>query len=140
MKLKEIRIAKGIQQKDLSERIGTNDPMLSRIENYKCLPIPDMMQSILWELDCQLGDIYEPEEIAYCTKKTRQEDKRQGKYYKVTVRLPKEAKELIKEALPVCGYKDVTYWIFRCYERLRNQYDIINKAKEKTPSQPASKR
>ena len=59
------------------------------------------------------------------------EDKKEKDIYKITVRLPKEARKEIKDALKVCGYKDVTYWIWRCYERLLNQKDILIKQRER---------
>ena len=52
MRLREIRKAKGRQQKELAEKIGTDEPMMSKFENYKCLPIPSMMRKLLKELGC----------------------------------------------------------------------------------------
>ena len=42
-KLRQVRIAKGRQQKELAQKIGTDEPMMSRFENFKCLPIPSML-------------------------------------------------------------------------------------------------
>ena len=36
MKLKLLRLKKGISQKELAEQIGTDVPMLSKFETYKC--------------------------------------------------------------------------------------------------------
>ena len=52
MRLREIRKAKGRQQKELAEKIGTDEPMMSKFENYKCPPIPSMMRKLLKELGC----------------------------------------------------------------------------------------
>lgn len=59
MKLKEIRVAKGRQQKELAISVGTDEPMMSKFENYKCLPTPPTMNLILKELGCSVEDIYE---------------------------------------------------------------------------------
>lgn len=40
MQLRAMRIRKGKQQKELAKAIGTDEPMMSKFENYKCLPIP----------------------------------------------------------------------------------------------------
>lgn len=63
MHLRELRIRKARQQKELALKIGTDEPMMSKFENYKCLPIPTMMKAICKELDCKIEDIYEPHEI-----------------------------------------------------------------------------
>lgn len=63
MQLRAMRIRKGRQQKELAKAIGTDEPMMSKFENYKCLPIPPMMKALCDELGCEVGDIYEPHEI-----------------------------------------------------------------------------
>ena len=65
MRLKQLRIAKGRQQKELAKKIGTDEPMMSKFENYKCLPTPPMMNLLVEELGCSVDDIYEPHEVYY---------------------------------------------------------------------------
>lgn len=124
MKLKEKRIEKKLKQSELADKIGVDVPMMSRLETYQCLPVPVTMDKILQALDCELEDIYEPHEI-YVKPRAQKKASTEKEIYKITVRLPKNARNEIKEALKVCGYKDVTYWIWRCYERLLNQKDIL---------------
>lgn len=130
MKLKEKRLEKEIKQKDLAEAIGTNEAMLSRFENHKCLPIPTMMDKILEELNCEISDIYEDSEVFY-KKKKKGATKKEKQVYKLTVRLPVEVRDLLDKALPKCGYRNITAWIDRCVERLKKQYEYICAAEEK---------
>lgn len=130
MKLKEKRLEKEIKQKDLAEAIGTNEAMLSRFENYKCLPTPPMMDSLTKELGCEISDIYEDNEVFYKKKKVGGKKKEKG-VYKLTVRLPIEVRDLLEKALPKCGYRNITAWIDRCVERLKKQYEYICAAEEK---------
>lgn len=131
MKLREIRKAKGRQQKELGNAIGTDEPMMSKFETYKCLPIPSMMKLLLKELDCKIEDIYEPNEIYLnANKSTQNQEASELDCYRLTANLPREAKEFFKKALKKCGYKDITYWVYRCYERLIKQYEIITKAEK----------
>lgn len=65
MNLKKIRLSRGLQQKELASLVGTDEPMISKFENYKCLPIPTVMALILKELGCKIEDIYEPNEVYY---------------------------------------------------------------------------
>ena len=57
MQLRAMRIRKGKQQKELAKAIGTDEPMMSKFENYKCLPIPPMMTALCRELGCEVEDI-----------------------------------------------------------------------------------
>ena len=130
MKLQEKILEKGLTNKMLAEKIGSDAPMVSRYTNYKCLPTPETMKAICEALNCMVEDIYREEEISFngCKRKKGNADL---KNYKITVRLPKEAKEKIHYALKVCGYKNISYWLYRCYERLLVQSEIIEKARKK---------
>lgn len=139
MKLKETRIAKGRQQKELAKAIGTDEPMMSKFENYKCLPVPAMMTLLVKELGCSIEDIYEPHEIYTQTSKpSKGKRKRKTDVYRLTAELPEEAREFLNSgALQECGFKDITAWVNWCYERLKETYKRL---KEKTSSKPGSRR
>ena len=130
MKLQEKILEKGLTNKELAQKIGSDAPMVSRYTNYKCLPIPKTMEEICKVLSCVVEDIYSEEEITFnrCKSKKVNADL---KNYKITVRLPRESKEKIHNALKVCGYKNISYWLYRCYERLLIQSEIIEKARKK---------
>ena len=134
MRLREIRISKHRQQKELAKAIGTDESMLSKFENYKCLPIPPMMKKLTEELGCGVDDIYEPHEVYYQDKpQVIEKTKKTPSVYNLSVRLPKEAKSFFKKALKKCGFKDITAWIVWCYERLQTQYgNIVEKEKDFT--------
>ena len=137
MKLRELLLRKNKNAKQLATEIQSDEPMVSKYINYKCLPIPKEMLKICEVLDCDIEDIYEPEEIYYQTSnKTKSSVKatKKSDYYNLTVRLPKDAyKYLNKEYLQVCGYKNITQWIWRCYERLQKHHDIIIKKRKAVP-------
>ncbi len=135
MNLKKIRLSRGMSQKELASSVGIDEPMLSKFENYKCMPIPSTMSQILDKLNCELKDVYSNEEIYVKTKSTKKDVKRQ-QHYKLTVRLPQKAKYKLNKCLRKCGYKDITYWIYRCYEELLKQYEVIEKAEKKDLTHP----
>ena len=139
MNLKQIRLAKGLQQKELAISVGTDEPMMSKFENYKCLPTPPVMTCILKELDCKIEDIYEPHEVFYePPAKRSQKRKRKSDVYRLTAELPEEAREFFKSgALQKCCFKDITSWANWCYEQLKKKYEEICE-KEKTLPKPAS--
>ena len=134
-RLKEIRIAKGRQQKELALKVGTDEPMMSRFENYKCLPIPSMLARLTEELECSVEDIYQPHEI-YSSARPKiasAPKKANNETYRVTVKLRPEARGFLKTALKKCGYKDITDWVNRCLEKTMKQYDkLIAKEKDLT--------
>ena len=129
MQLRAMRIRKGRQQKELAKAIGTDEPMMSKFENYKCLPIPPMMKALCDELGCEVGDIYEPHEIFLTspkvTVKVSKGSKKKKEFYHLTVNLPPEARAFFKEALGKCGFKDITSWVNHCFERLKAKYSQI---------------
>ena len=135
-KLRQVRIAKGRQQKELAQKIGTDEPMMSRFENFKCLPIPSMLSKLTEELGCTVDDIYEPHEIylqGVTVKASAPKAKKNTEVYHLTVNLPPEAREFFKTALKKLGYKDITDWANRCFERTRRQYEeLLAKEKDST--------
>lgn len=137
MQLRAIRIRKGRQQKELAIAIGTDEPMISKFENYKCLPIPQMMTALCRELSCEIEDIYEPHEIfltpTKATVKVAKKKKSKKDCYHLTVNLPPEARKFFKEALTKCGFKDITAWVNYCFDRLKAKYaEILDNEKDPT--------
>jgi thiamine pyrophosphate-dependent acetolactate synthase large subunit-like protein len=87
-----------------------------------------MMSLLLKELECSIDDIYEPHELNYQDGKSNETKERKvAKSYHLTVDLPPEAKEFLKGHLRELGYKDITDWINRCYEKLKRQYAEMQK-------------
>ena len=103
--------------------------MMSKFENYKCLPIPPMMTALCRELGCEVEDIYEPHEIFLsspkATVKVAKRERKKKDYYHLTVNLPPEARKFFKDALQKCGFKDITAWVNHCFERLKAKYSQI---------------
>ncbi len=120
MKLKEILEKKNKKAKDLAIEIGTDEPMISKFVNYKCLPIPAQMQQICKCLDCTVLDVYEDNEVFYKDKaKNKSKSKEELDSYNLCVRLPNEARKyLASDNLRRLGYKDKTQWIMSCYKEL----------------------
>lgn len=127
MLLREVRNERGVTQKQLADALGTDVPQISRYENYKCLPVPADMEIICDLLNCEVNDIYDDKEIVYHRKKKQAPS---GEY-KVTVRLPADAKDEINRALITCHYVGVSDWVRACYRRLIAQAEIIRKEEAK---------
>lgn len=137
MKLQDRRRECGIEQADLASRVGTNAPMMSNFERYKCIPIPKMLEAICKELNCGIEDIYERGEI-YLSIREDKKDKslcvtarREPAVYKFSVRLPDEArKTFTQENLEKCGYHSLKDFAWHCWKRFEKQLAIVSK-KEK---------
>lgn len=122
MRLKELREQAGLQSKKLAKLARVDAGMMSKFEHFKCLPTPATMDLICKALNADVSEIYDAKERLFThTKKAHKKPKPTDKY-RLTVDLPIEAQEFIKKALPACGYKDITYWVYRCYERLQAEY------------------
>ena len=124
MRLKEIRLEREISQAELAAAMHTDVPMISKYENYKCLPIPTDMELLLKALACDLEDVYDESEIAF---KRREKERGEPTEYKISCRLPREAKQKISSALKICNYRGVSDWLLACYRRLLAQEEILLK-------------
>ena len=117
MKLKEIRKERGVEQLDLALKVGTNAPMMSKFEHYKCLPIPTMLRSICEVLHCERSEIYDDDEI-YLSKNKRstKTSKVKSKIYYLSVRLPERARKVLAIGnLNKCGYHSLKDFIWHCF-------------------------
>ena len=131
MNLKQMRVQRGIQQKELARMIGVDEPTLSKLENYKFLPTPEMLTRILQILDCGIKDVYSASELRFRdNERAEKRERRHADCYKLTVRLPQTAKNDLQVALKALGYSSITAWLTRCTEDLRAAYEGTLKQKE----------
>jgi len=129
MNLQERRRELNIEQATLAKKVGTNAPMMSNFENYRCLPIPAMLKAICKELKCDVLDIYKQHEI-YISKTCRKGEKDKPEYYRLTADLPNEAREVFSSKnLQKCGYHSLKDFIWHCYKWLEKRQ---NAKKEKS--------
>jgi len=133
MELQERRRERGIEQSDLAKRIGTNAPMMSNFEKYKCLPIPTMLEKICQELKCEVEDIYADREIYILKRKgyIKTELRAEPEVYKLSVRLPDKARKIFtQENLEKCGYHSLKDFIWHCFLHFEKEIEKAE-AKEK---------
>lgn len=130
MKLQEIRLKAGVEQADLAKKVGTNAPMMSNFEHYKCLPVPNMLVRICAELKCNVLDIYEKNEIYSQTKGSNGARKNSSDVYNLQARLPNEAREVLtSENLKLLGYRNITDFINKCYLKFERRLKLIKQKK-----------
>lgn len=124
MKLRELRVKKGLNQNQFAKLVGISGMCMCLIENYKCLPVPQDMEEICKILDCDVNSIYEPYEIALKNAKiSQQKDNKNNsnRMYHLTANLPKRARVFLKNNLSKLGFKNITEWVNYCFERLEIQ-------------------
>ena len=135
MKLRELRIHKGLKQDEFARLVGISNMCMCLIENYKCLPIPETMEEMCKVLDCDVNKIYEPHEIALQVVKTKQkrnEKSNKSGMYHLTVNLPNRARKFFKNNLGKLGFKNITEWVNYCFMQLESQLDEQKKKKDFT--------
>lgn len=135
MNLQEIRRKRGVEQADLAAKIGTNAPMMSNFEHYKCLPIPSMLVAICKELNCSVLDLYDASELYIQEKNTTKksikakEDNVNG-VYRLTADLPNYAREILSSKnLDKCGYHSLKDFIYHCFKWFEKRLKAIDKEK-----------
>ena len=136
MKLQEIRREQGIEQQDLAEKVGTNAPMMSYIERYKCLPIPTMLKEICRILNCSPLDIYNEEELYISTRRHRTANTdEKSDVYRLTADLPNYARKILcSENLKKCGYKSLRDFIWHCFRWFEKKLKTVKNEKATKPT------
>ena len=130
MNLQEVRRLKNIEQADLAQRVGTNAPMMSNFEHYKCLPVPQMLKKMCEILQCNVSDIYSNEEI-YINKASHNliaKASNEKEFYKLTVCLPDAMRKLLSpDNLMKCGYHSLKDFVWHACKRFEKHLAIVNK-------------
>ena len=122
-KLQELREKRRFTQEGLRNRLAVKGywldaPLLSKMENDKCLPTPQMAKLLCQILSCGILDIYQLEEITFPTDeqtkispseglkdaKSRVERKVQFRHFELSLQV------LTKENLALLGYKSQEEW------------------------------
>lgn len=118
--IKEKRTQQGISQVDLAKAIGKDVPMLSKFENYVCLPTPEDAKRIVKALKCTtILELYNEKDITFLPKaKSKGNKEEELNTYKLTAELPREAVNwLTKENLKLLGFNTVKEWANDCYRK-----------------------
>jgi transcriptional regulator with XRE-family HTH domain len=59
-RLRHARLSKGTLIKDLAERVGVSNSLISKYENNKLLPPPRVRRSVVTELGTNIGALFAP--------------------------------------------------------------------------------
>jgi transcriptional regulator with XRE-family HTH domain len=134
--LQERRRELNVEQLDLATRVGTNAPMMSAFEHYKCLPIPSMLKAIAKELNCKITDLYSIDEI-YIQQENSTTKRRivnlEPLIYKLTVELPNSARDILTQRnLEQLGYHSIKDFVWQCLKKFEIK---LSKKQEKTIKQ-----
>ncbi len=140
-KFRELREAKGLQAKQVAEAADIDATMFSRFENYRALPIPADFNRILEALECAPADVYTPGEVRLLPDAATVRAIGGAKVqttpseYKMTVRLGNNSRDILtREVLRACGYKSIGEWVNACLQRLKSQYEAIQRREKKNPA------
>ena len=133
MKLQEMRQKRGVEQLDLALRVGTNAPMMSNFEHYKCLPVPQMLNAICEILQCERSEIYDDDELYVKGKKAARTRNKESNIYNLSVRLPDRVRDLLTQAnLEKCGYHSIKDFVWHCVTVFEEQLKAANTNKKTT--------
>ena len=116
--IKEKRILQGLTQPELAKEINRDVPLLSKFENYVCLPTPNDAKKLMKVLKCTtILELYDKKDITFHGRNKNQKTNELN-CYKLTAELPRDAKDwLIKENLEMLGYKSIKDWANKAYEK-----------------------
>lgn len=121
---REARLEAHLTQPDMVKRMnakgsGMDVPLLSKIENGRCVPIPPDAQIMCEIFKKSMLELADAEDITYLPERPKEavrvsDEKR---YYKLTARLDLELASALIEALRQQDAGSVTAWVTRCAKR-----------------------
>ena len=120
MLLKEMLASQSKQQNDLAKYLNVDNSYISKICNYRCLPLPTQAKAICEYLDCNILDIYNKKEIDLIlgTKKASKNIDNTF-YYRLSVRLNRASCKCLKiDNLKLLGYNTIKEWVLDCINDL----------------------
>lgn len=141
-RLGEILESRNITQKAFAEQIGIDAPLLNKIKQGHCNPIPADAHKIANTLNEPLTRIWHSSDLDYGVSPARQNNSaerlasvKKDLRSKVTVkkcyRIPKSTAEWFTlDKLQACGYTSGQSWYDACVRRLKGEYGAICKAKK----------
>lgn len=132
MKLKEIRLSRGLKSKEIAVRCGTDEAGWSKIETYKCLPIPAMLNKICEELEVKPLDIYSRDEITLVPalpskNNTHNQEAAQSRGYNLCVFLPEEYRDKLGTWVKELGYPTFQAWLLPYIEETEDKINARHK-------------
>lgn len=124
MKLKYLLRLKNINQKELAIKTGLSEPLISKFNNYVCLPTPKDMKTICKTLKCDVLDIYEKDEIQFVKPKKKRKASELD-FYRLTVTLPGHYRKIFsQEMLHYIGYGNLECLMYKVAERILHARDM----------------
>lgn len=117
-RLADIMRERSIDVKDIADNQNLSYDAANALVLNMCLPTVRKMDDLTALLGCDVLDIYDRKELTFRTGTHFPENN-----YKITVRMPKEAKERLSEMLPALNFKSVTDWVMDCYRKLIDEYE-----------------
>lgn len=126
-RIKEKRIEQGLTQPELAKCINRDAPMISKFENFVCLPIPEDANKLAKKLKCTtILELYDEEDLRFINQEQSRPKKKRDPIellvYRLTADLPREAIEwLIKDNLQLLGYSSIRDWANDCFKKFKQR-------------------
>lgn len=126
VRIKEKRIEQGLTQPDLAKCINKDVPLISKFENFVCLPIPEDATKIAKTLKCTtIFELYDEEDVKFLKHQTTPKKKRDASellVYRLTADLPRDAINwLTKENLNLLGFLSIKDWANDCFDKFKKR-------------------
>ncbi len=127
VRIKEKRIEQGLTQPQLAKSINKDVPLISKFENFVCLPIPEDATKIAKTLKCTtILELYDEEDLNLLKstklKSKKKRDAIELLVYRLTADLPRDAISwLTKENLQLLGFSSIKDWANACFDKFKKR-------------------
>jgi len=135
MYLKQVLCNKNIKHIELTKLLNLDKSTISRIMNYKILPIPEDAKKICEFLNCDILELYDYKEINIKNRASKKSEiKIDNKYYRLSVRLKLGGCNLLQQTkkLKQLGYESKADWVRKKIKETEQEYKNYLKQKRLT--------
>lgn len=127
VRIKEKRIEQGLTQPELAKSINKDVPLISKFENFVCLPVPEDATKLAKTLKCTtILELYDEEDLKFLnqqqSKPKKKRDATELLVYRLTADLPRDAINwLTKENLQLLGFSSIRDWANNCFDKFKKR-------------------
>ena len=127
VRIKEKRIEQGLTQPELAKSINKDVPLISKFENFVCLPVPEDATKLAKTLKCTtILELYDEEDLKFLNQQQSKPKKKRDAIellvYRLTADLPRDAINwLTKENLQLLGFTSIRDWANDCFDKFKKR-------------------
>ena len=128
-----LRLKNETSQEQMADILNIHRPLISNIESYKILPMPEAMEKLLAYFNCAIDDLYPVELLKSICRvyrpKSIEDSHEPARYYNFGARLRVDTISPLftRDNLRKMGYRDRTQWLYAKIKEFEAEFKLFQK-------------